>query len=278
VDKIFKLSHPRYQEKNLSDAINILLQNSYPIDFICKTILIINISTKLHITKKFFKDNSDIIITRADKSNSTVIFDKEVYLSKMQNMLSDPHIYEDNRIKHIISNSNSPETPSQGTTSPCLSFFTIPYIKNFSEKFFTLTKNLDKTLAFTVKNKLNTVVKLHKDSLAKMHQSNIVYKLCCNNCEASYVDQTKRQLMTRIKEHEKNINQRDEDLNVISLHKLQGHEFNWNEAIILDKEPSYKKRIISEMLYITQQNHGLNIQSDTDKLDKIYLSILNKCQ
>jgi len=38
VDKIFKLSHSRYQEKNLSDAINILLQNSYPIDFIFKTI------------------------------------------------------------------------------------------------------------------------------------------------------------------------------------------------------------------------------------------------
>jgi len=75
----------------------------------------------------------------------------------------------------------------------------------------------------------------------------------------------------------KKISIRDEDINVISLHRLQGHEFNCNEAIILDKEPSYKKGIISEMLHITQQNHGLNIQSDTDKLDKIYLSILNKC-
>jgi len=111
-----------------------------------------------------------------------------------------------------------------------------------------------------------------------MQQSNIVYKLSCSNCEASYVGQTKRQLKTRINEHEKNINLRNEDLNVISIHRLLGHDFNWNEAKILDKEPSFKKRIISEMLHITQQPFGLNIQSDTEKLDKSYLSVLNKCQ
>jgi len=139
-----------------------------------------------------------------------------------------------------------------------------------------LAKNLDRTLAFTVNNKLNTVVKLHKDSLTKMQHSNIVYKLSCNKCEASYVGQTKRQLKTRINEHEKNINLRNEDLNVISIHRLQGHDFNWSEAEILDKELSYKKRIISEMLHITQK-FGLNIQSDTEKLDKAYLTVLNKC-
>lgn len=89
-----------------------------------------------------------------------------------------------------------------------------------------MAKNLDKTLAFTVGNKLNTVVKLHKDSLSKMHQSKIVYKLCCKTCEASYVGQTRRQLRTRINEHDKNINKKNEDLNVISIHRLQGHEID----------------------------------------------------
>jgi len=40
-----------------------------------------------------------------------------------------------NRIKYLISSSNIPEIPSQATTSPSPSFFTIPYIKNFSEIF-----------------------------------------------------------------------------------------------------------------------------------------------
>jgi len=35
--------------------------------------------------------------------------------------------------------------------------------------------------------------------------NNIVYKIFCNNCNASYVGLTKKQLRTRINEHVKNI-------------------------------------------------------------------------
>jgi len=34
----------------------------------------------------------------------------------------------------------------------------------------------------------------------------VVYKLCCKNCDASYVGQTSRQLKTRISEHRNHIN------------------------------------------------------------------------
>jgi len=210
VDKILKLLHPRYHAENLVSVINILLHNSYPIDFIFGTI--------------------------------------------------------HNRIKYLISNSNIPEIPSQAT-SPCPSFFTIPYIKNFSE-IFHVSKKL-RTLAFTVKNKLNTVVKLHKDSLTKMQHSNIVYKLSCSKCEASYVGQTKRQLKTRINEDEKNINLRNEDLNVISIHRLQGHDFNWSEAKILDKEPSYKKKSFRKC-YIS---HSKSLVSTFKVIRKKHISL-----
>jgi len=37
-DKIVQLSHPRFQQRNLKDAIQIFLQNSYPLEFIFSTI------------------------------------------------------------------------------------------------------------------------------------------------------------------------------------------------------------------------------------------------
>lgn len=44
---------------------------------------------------------------------------------------------------------------------------------------------------------------------------------------------------------------------------------------MLDEERSRRRQIISEMLHIFQQTNGLNVQSDTDKLDSTYLTILN---
>ena len=40
---------------------------------------------------------------------------------------------------------------------------------------------------------------------------------------------------------------------------------------ILDKAPSYNKRLISEMVHIKTQKLGLNKQNDTESLSNYYL-------
>ncbi|EFN67155.1 hypothetical protein EAG_12459, partial [Camponotus floridanus] len=67
-----------------------------------------------------------------------------------------------------------------------------------------------------------------------------------------------------------NINRPSEIVSVVSDHKLAGHEFNWDDVRILDEDPSFLRRIISEMIHITRHNNSLNIQNDTDNLDKAY--------
>ncbi|EZA62183.1 hypothetical protein X777_02808 [Ooceraea biroi] len=109
-----------------------------------------------------------------------------------------------------------------------------------------------------------------------MSHSNVVYKISCNDCEASYVGQTKRQLQTRIGEHRKDINKKTGSPSVISIHRIQSsHDFKWNEVEILDEESSYKKRLISEMVNIKKQSYPLNLQNDTLELPEDYLPILN---
>jgi len=60
VDRMFMLSHPSFYQKNLELIIKILLENDYPLNFICKTIsnrirhLITNFKTIKHrMIKKF---------------------------------------------------------------------------------------------------------------------------------------------------------------------------------------------------------------------------------
>jgi len=105
--------------------------------------------------------------------------------------------------------------------------------------------------------------------------SDVVYKIKCNDCEATYIGQTKRQLGTKIKEHINDIKKNSGSLSVISEHRLDNdHEINWREVKIVDTEPSYGKRILSEMIHIKKQSHGLNKQSDTELLSDAYLPII----
>ncbi|KYN12186.1 hypothetical protein ALC57_15637, partial [Trachymyrmex cornetzi] len=111
-------------------------------------------------------------------------------------------------------------------------YFTVPYIKNISEKF-----------------KSNSIIKTDKDKLDKMEQCNVVYKINCLNCESSYVGQTKRKIKTRLKEHKSSTSNSNTVHNVVAQHQINlNHKFNWDNIEILDTEPFFQKRFTSEMI------------------------------
>jgi len=72
--------------------------------------------------------------------------------------------------------------------------FTEPYLSKFADKFKEVVRGLDTKLSFYSLNKLRGIIKAHKDILPKLSNKDVMYKLCCKNCDASYVGQTSRQL------------------------------------------------------------------------------------
>jgi len=59
-------------------------------------------------------------------------------------------------------------------------------------------------------------------------RNNIIYKINCRGCKSTYVGQTKRNLKTRVKEHQNNINKKTGNLSVISEYRLEkNHDFEW---------------------------------------------------
>jgi len=139
-----------------------------------------------------------------------------------------------------------------------------------------LTKKFGLNVAFSIPNTLGRLIKCDKDSLDFMSHREVVYKISCRDCDASYVGQTKRQLRTRIKEHDSDIRKKSGSPSVISEHRLEhNHDFEWSDVKIIDNELSYQKRLISEMVHIKKQVHGINRQSDTDLLPMSYLPVLD---
>jgi len=53
------------------------------------------------------------------------------------------------------------------------------------------------------------------------------------------------------------------------------HTFDWNKVKILDTEPNYNKRLISEILHIKEQFSSINSQKDTKFLDDAYFCLLD---
>jgi len=98
-------------------------------------------------------------------------------------------------------------------------------------------RGLDTRLSFYNLNKLGEIIKAHKDILPKLSNKNVVYKLCCKNCDAFYVGQTSRQLKTRISEHHNYINKNITTQSVITECRLLfNHDFDWEDVKILDSE------------------------------------------
>jgi len=175
-------------------------------------------------------------------------------------------------IKKRVTSSNKNCNTEEGIT-----WFTVPYFQNISEQFKNFLTNPNIKLAFYSLNKLDWIIRGQKDLLTNNSKKNVVYKISCEDCDATYVGQTKRKLKTRITEHHKQINNKASKMTVIAEHGLShNHNFDWSNVEIMDNERYYWKRIISEMIHIQLQDNALNQQTDTEYLQNTYTSILNK--
>jgi len=182
-----------------------------------------------------------------------------------------------NKIRHLITNSNNKTQNNQKIShlddKIINSWFVIPYFSSYSEKFREVVSISDMRVAYYGVNKLKNIIKAHKDPLTNLCKKNVIYKLNCNNCEATYVGQTKRQLKTRIIEHRNYIKRNTSTHSVIIDHRIiSDHDFDWDNVEILDVERNLNKRLIFEMINNKSQNKGLNLQTDTTFLDRAYFS------
>jgi len=122
----------------------------------------------------------------------------------------------------------------------------LPYINKISESIADTIDKLQYIMGYRVLNNLGRFIKVHKDTNDLLTNNNVVYKISCKNCNASYIGKTKRQLKTRIKEHSNNSKLLSSKSSVITKHILEySHSFDWENIKILDTESNYYKRSVS---------------------------------
>jgi len=124
-------------------------------------------------------------------------------------------------------------------------FYTLVIFLKNSKRSLCLQKL---KLAYHNLNKLSKFIKVHKDPLSNLQKKNVVYKICCNDCDASYVAQTEKLLKTRISKYRNHI-RNSPTASIITNHVMHhNHDLDWNNVETLDVEKYYHKRLVSEML------------------------------
>ena len=97
---------------------------------------------------------------------------------------------------------------------------------------------------FDTSHKLSKLSRLKSD-LPPLKQSRLIYRISCGDCDEFYIGMTKRRLLSRVKEHEK------DEYSALFRHSCDtGHAVDYSSPEIIAKDNSVYRLQIKETLKI----------------------------
>jgi hypothetical protein len=154
-------------------------------------------------------------------------------------------------------------------------YISLPYFPLLNKKIENVLKPHQIKIADRPLNQTKKFFTKLKPNIPKLNTPNTIYKINCNNCNSSYIGQSKQYLRNRINNHINDV-KKLKNSTALSQHALDtGHKFNFNEAEVLDIEPNFQKRIFKEMIYIKKNNSSINFRTDIEGLSNFYHNLIN---
>ena len=186
-----------------------------------------------------------INLSHSSFHNDNILFIKNVLkLNDYPKKVIDFHLKK--RLKNLTF-SNSRKTKTFNNKA----IISLPYVKElelFNHHFFT---QVSTKVVYSTKNKLSSIIKLGKDKTDKVNQANVVYKINCKDCNASYVGQTSRRLQVRAKEHAKKYKDKDQNSGLFMHTHDNNHTIDFQNIKILDNDINNGKNFFLKLfLYI----------------------------
>jgi len=90
-------------------------------------------------------------------------------------------------------------------------------------------------------------------------RNNIVYKIPCRDCNATYIGESKRSFKVRSSEHIRAVRNGDTDKNEIADHCWKyDHEMKWDDKKVIDTERYVYARKIKETIFGFQISNGID--------------------
>ena len=147
---------------------------------------------------------------------------------------------------------------------------TIPYIQGQSEAIKRILSPLGILTVFRPLTTLRKILSKPKDKIPALTKSGVLYEVSCQECNATYIGQTGRNLSQRLKEHQRAVKKMDTFSSAMSEHVCHtGHKINWENPTILAHHPFLWQRIILESWHTHNKHPSIN----REKGQSTYLSL-----
>ena len=159
---------------------------------------------------------------------------------------------------------NNPTTRDTRTKGSVL----LPYVGPVTE---AIARNIRKAGVTTHIRPFNTIRErlVHpKDKLDRLDQAGVVYKIACNDCDATYVGETERKLNTRFKEHHRSSSPVGQHM------EHRRHSVDEESVSVLHRESDWYRRGVAEAIYVQQESPCLNRGRERHILPAIYKELL----
>ena len=138
-------------------------------------------------------------------------------------------------------------------------YISLPYIPGTSETLRRIFSTHKIKCAFYSKDTLRKHLSKPKDVVPSDQRSNVVYKIPCEDCEATYIGETKRSFKQRSTEHMRAVRNGDFDKNEIADHCWKyNHEMKWDDKTFIDTEPYIYARKIKENDSLDKNTNYIN--------------------
>ena len=149
----------------------------------------------------------------------------------------------------------------------------IQYVKNTSEAIRRILPPLGIRTTFCLTNKLCQLLVHPKDPVPKEERSGVIYCIPCTNCLWTYIGQTGRTLVQRIKEHQITVHNCDLANSALAEHSHSTERsIKWDEAYISNTCSHTSRQCLLESWAIHKESNPLNRELGT--LPHIYKTLI----
>ena len=207
---------------------------------------------KLGVVKTLFHRADSIISKPSDKAA------EEQHLRQALNQCGYDN-WAINRALQVGNKDSKPTITSNNTTAKGTSMV-IPYHGELSEKLRRVFKDYNISTHFKPINTIRQTLVHPKDKQPKGRVSGVVYGIQCSetfDCNEHYIGETSQPLKKRLQQHSRSSSGPAESA-VFAHRRASGHEFDFDEVKILDRESRWFERGVKEAIWVRAEQPALN--------------------